>query len=118
MPLETAGKALPVDDEGYLVDPADWSREVAVELARREGVVLTDEHWAVIGFMREYYELHRIAPDARFVLKHLADTRGPSETSCSGCFPMVTSSRPARSPACAGPVHGAPVERMTPKEPS
>jgi tRNA 2-thiouridine synthesizing protein E len=87
MPLEVAVNTLPVDDEGYLVDPADWSREVAVELARREGVVLTDEHWAVIGFMREYYELHRIAPDARFVLKYLAETRAAERNELFRLFP-------------------------------
>lgn len=87
MPLEVAGNTLPVDDEGYLVDPADWSREAAVELARREGVVLTDEHWAVIGFMRDYYELHRIAPDARFVLKHLAETRSAERNELFRLFP-------------------------------
>jgi tRNA 2-thiouridine synthesizing protein E len=87
MPLEVAGNSLQIDDEGYLVDPADWSREVAVELARREGVALTDEHWAVIRFMREYYELHRIAPDARFVLKHLAETRGAERNLLFRLFP-------------------------------
>ena len=87
MPLEVEANALAVDDEGYLVDPADWSREVAAELARREGVVLTDEHWAVIGFMRDYYELHRIAPDARFVLKHLAEARGAERNELFRLFP-------------------------------
>jgi len=52
MPLEVAGNALPVDDEGYLVYPADWSREIAVEPARREAVVLAEEHRAVIAGMR------------------------------------------------------------------
>lgn len=73
MPLEVAGKAVAVDDEGYLIDPADWNEDVALELARQEGVVLTERHWAVIGFMRQYYELHHVAPDARFVLKYLAE---------------------------------------------
>ena len=57
MPLEVAGKALLVDDEGYLIDPAQWNEQVAEKLARRERIVLSDEHWTVIRFMREYYEL-------------------------------------------------------------
>ena len=44
---------LRVDGEGYLIDPADWNEQVARELARQERIVLSDEHWAVIRFMRE-----------------------------------------------------------------
>ena len=76
MALAVAGKEIPVDDQGYLVDPADWNREVAAELAREEDIVLTDAHWAVIEFMREYYERHQIAPDARHAIRHLADHLG------------------------------------------
>jgi len=67
-----------LDEEGYLVDPADWSESVAEALARKEDIALTDAHWTVIRFMREYYEQHRIAPDARHVMKHLAGYRGPA----------------------------------------
>ena len=76
MPLEAEGTKLAVDFEGYLVDPGQWSEQLAEELARQEHIVLTDEHWAVIRFMREYYEQHHIAPDARHVMKHLAKVKG------------------------------------------
>jgi len=65
-----------LDDEGYLVDPADWNEQVAEALARQERIVLSEEHWAVIRFMREYYEQRHIAPDARHVMKHLAELKG------------------------------------------
>lgn len=76
MQLLVGDRALAVDDEGYLVDPADWSEEVARTLAGQEGLVLTDAHWAVIRFMRQYYDEHQIAPDARHVMKHLVAYRG------------------------------------------
>ncbi len=87
MSLDAAGMTAPVDDEGYLIDPADWSEQLAVNLAQREGVVLTDAHWAVIRFMREYYAQRRIAPDARFVLKHLAEVRGAERNELFRLFP-------------------------------
>lgn len=87
MSLDTARMAAPVDDEGYLTNPADWSEPIAVELARREGIVLTDAHRAVIRFMREYFEQRHIAPDARFVLKHLAETRGADRNELFRLFP-------------------------------
>lgn len=68
-----------LDDEGYLVDPADWNETLAEELARSERIALTDAHWAVIRFMRRYYEEHHIAPDARHVMKHLAEYRGAGD---------------------------------------
>ncbi|HSV28449.1 MAG TPA: TusE/DsrC/DsvC family sulfur relay protein, partial [Candidatus Omnitrophota bacterium] len=39
------------DAEGYLIEPAEWDEEVAAELARREDIALTDEHWLAIRFM-------------------------------------------------------------------
>jgi len=65
-----------LDNEGYLVDPADWSDEIAEALARAEHIVLTEEHWAVLRFMRRYYEEHAIPADARFAIRYLAEERG------------------------------------------
>ena len=76
MSLDIAGNSLRVDEEGYLVDPADWNEQVAEALARQERIFLSDEHWVVIRFMREYYEERHIAPDARHVMKHLAEYKG------------------------------------------
>lgn len=76
MPLTLGGKSVPVDDEGYLAEPGDWSEDLARTLAREERIELTDAHWAVIRFMRAYYEEHGIIPDARHVIKHLAQWQG------------------------------------------
>ena len=72
------GPAAPVlDEEGYLVDPDVWTEDLARMLARREGIELTGEHWDVIRFMRRHYEEHQVAPDARFVIWHIQEQRGP-----------------------------------------
>jgi len=65
-----------LDNEGDLTDPADWSKPVAQALARHEAIELTEEHWAVIRFMRSYYDEHAIPADARFAIRFLADERG------------------------------------------
>lgn len=64
------------DEEGYLIETGDWSEEVARALASEENIVLTDDHWDALNFMREYYEEHQVAADARFVIKHLAKRVG------------------------------------------
>ena len=65
-----------LDEEGYLVEPGEWNEDLAEYLARQEDVTLTDDHWDVIRFMREYYDEHQIAPDARYVIKHLSGRMG------------------------------------------
>ena len=65
-----------LDEEGYLVEPGEWNEAVAEQLARAEDVRLSEAHWDVIRFMREYYEEHQVAPDARHVIKHLSDRLG------------------------------------------
>lgn len=65
-----------IDAEGYLIDPQDWSEELAEEFARQENIRLTEDHWDVIRFMRGFFEEHQIAPDARYVIKHLSGRLG------------------------------------------
>lgn len=65
-----------LDDEGYLIEPSEWNEAVAEYLAETENVRMTDDHWDVIRFMREFYEENQIAPDARYVIKHLSSRMG------------------------------------------
>ncbi len=62
-----------VDEAGYLTDPETWTKAFAAYAAAQEGITLTDRHWQVIAFMRDYQAEHGIAADARFVLKYLAE---------------------------------------------
>lgn len=48
-----AGVNLEVTDEGFLVDSSQWTEEIAKELAKEEGIELTDKHFAVLNFIRE-----------------------------------------------------------------
>jgi TusE/DsrC/DsvC family sulfur relay protein len=49
-----AGIEVQVNDEGFLTDPSEWTKEIAVEIAGTEGVgELTDAHWKVIDFSRD-----------------------------------------------------------------
>jgi tRNA 2-thiouridine synthesizing protein E len=74
--METITQLPETDSEGYLMEPEDWSEEVAQEFARQEHVPLTEDHWDVIRFMRGYYEEHQVIPDARYVIKHLTERMG------------------------------------------
>ena len=65
-----AGYTIERDDEGFLVDAAQWNEGVATELAQREGIdPLTDRHWQVIHFMRQQYEATGSGPNVRMLAK-------------------------------------------------
>ncbi|MFN3706332.1 MAG: TusE/DsrC/DsvC family sulfur relay protein [Thermoflexales bacterium] len=52
---EYAGKIVHVNEEGFLLDPTEWSPDIAVEIAKEEGIAeLTPSHWQVIDFCRKH----------------------------------------------------------------
>ena len=61
----------PLGDEGYLLDPDDWSEDLAERLAREEGLQLTDEHWSIIAFVRAWHAEHGVPPSVRDMTAHL-----------------------------------------------
>jgi dissimilatory sulfite reductase related protein len=64
--MEIAGTRVERDEEGFLLDPAQWTREIAVEIARENGIPeLTERHWIVVQFMRERYLTTGAAPSIR-----------------------------------------------------
>ena len=64
------GVELPLDEDGFLQEPDLWSDKVATAFAADEGVqALTDEHWKVINYLREYYLKNKIAPMVRRLCK-------------------------------------------------
>ncbi len=76
-----------VDGEGYLVAPGDWTEEWAAATARDAGIDLTEEHWSALRFMRTHYEEHAVPPDARIVIRHLAERHGASRNRLFELFP-------------------------------
>ncbi len=65
-----AGKAVELSEEGFLVDPSQWTEDMAADLARREGIdPLSERHWQVIRFMREQYEQTGSGPNVRMLGK-------------------------------------------------
>lgn len=87
MASKALGDEVATDAEGYLLDPSAWSEAFAEAVARREGLVLSDEHWRVIRFMREWLEERGIAPDARHAMKFLAGDRHAGRERLFRLFP-------------------------------
>jgi tRNA 2-thiouridine synthesizing protein E len=48
-----AGKSVQVNDEGFMTNPSEWTNDIAIEIAKEEGIAeLTADHWKVIDFCR------------------------------------------------------------------
>lgn len=64
--LTIADPPVDVDGEGFLRDPAQWTEDVAREIAAAAGIPeLTDRHWQVVHYMREIYLSTGTAPTIR-----------------------------------------------------
>jgi tRNA 2-thiouridine synthesizing protein E len=79
MAITVGGKNLETDEEGYLVNLSDWSEEVANEIAKAENVEMTQNHWEVVNFLREYYNEYQIAPAVRVLTKAIGKKLGPDK---------------------------------------
>lgn len=64
--LTIAGTAVEVNDEGFLTNPSQWTKDIAAELAQQEGLAeLTPEHWKVIDFCRDAGQASGTSPTLR-----------------------------------------------------
>jgi tRNA 2-thiouridine synthesizing protein E len=70
--IRVKDRPIELNDDGFLMDPAEWDEEVAMALAKAEEGLeqLTQEHWGVIRYIREYYLEKNLAPMVRKVCKN------------------------------------------------
>ena len=69
--IDIHGTKLELNEEGFLADPGQWNEEIARVLAKAEEGLdeLTDEHWAVINFIRSHFLQNDMAPMVRAVCR-------------------------------------------------
>jgi TusE/DsrC/DsvC family sulfur relay protein len=88
-----AGNAVELNDEGFFVDPNQWTRDIAVEMATAAGISpITDRHWQVIDFMRKEYFEKGTGPTVRV----LGKTSGVSVKELYQLFPNGPAKMAAR----------------------
>jgi tRNA 2-thiouridine synthesizing protein E len=76
MAIEINGKNYETDEEGYLLNLAEWDEDVAGVIAKTENVDMTTNHWEVVNFLREYYNEYQIAPAVRVLTKAIGKQLG------------------------------------------
>lgn len=60
---------LELDKDGFLKDISLWSEDVARVLAHNDGIELTDNHFEILHFLRDFYQTHQVAPANRPFVK-------------------------------------------------
>ena len=76
MGIEVNGTQYETDEEGYLVNLADWNKDIAEAIAKAESVEMSQNHWEVVNFLREYYNEYQIAPAVRVLTKAIGKQLG------------------------------------------
>jgi TusE/DsrC/DsvC family sulfur relay protein len=79
MAIEINGTSYETDEEGYLVNLAEWNEAVAGVIAQLENVDMTPSHWEVVTFLRDYYNEYQIAPAVRVLTKAIGTQLGPEK---------------------------------------
>jgi tRNA 2-thiouridine synthesizing protein E len=88
-----AGHRVDVNEEGFLVDPAQWTEDMSPQIAKAAGIdELTPLHWLVIRFMRAEYQAKGTGPTVRV----LGKTSGVSIKELYQLFPKGPAKTAAR----------------------
>lgn len=75
--LMVDGKGILLDKNGYLRDINQWHESVAVAFAEQENLTLSDAHWEVIYFVREFYQTYDTSPAIRALVNAMKQKFGP-----------------------------------------
>lgn len=81
-----------LDQDGFMVEPLLWNDTVARAIASDEGIEdMTEDHWKVVNFIREYWKEHDLAPPVRLICTEVGVnvravyklfTSGPARGAC------------------------------------
>ena len=90
--MQVEGQSIDFDNDGFMTDPGLWNDQVATAIAGDEGIdELSEKHWAVVNFIRDYWKEHDLAPPVRMICKDVGVsvreiyklfTSGPARGAC------------------------------------
>ncbi|MGI2854148.1 TusE/DsrC/DsvC family sulfur relay protein [Shewanella algae] len=72
-------KQIATDPQGYLKQVSDWTPELAPVIAAAEEIELTDAHWEVVNFVRNFYLEYKTSPAIRVLVKAIGQALGPEK---------------------------------------
>lgn len=82
------GKEIDTDAQGYLKNVDDWHEELVPILAKEEGIELTESHWEVVHFVRDFYQEFNTSPAVRMLVKAMEKQYGPEKGNSKYLFKL------------------------------
>jgi len=79
--FELEGQQYATDQHGYLADFSQWSPALAEHIAELEGITLSDAHWEVVHFVRDFYQQYDTSPAMRVLVKAIGKSLGADKAS-------------------------------------
>lgn len=64
------------DANGYLKNSQEWCESMVYLLAKHENIILTEQHWEIIRFIRKFYFEFNTSPSIRMLVKAIAKKYG------------------------------------------
>lgn len=74
--LNVNNTIIETDPLGYLLDVNQWNQDIALAIAEKENLQLTEAHWEVIHFVRDFYKEYKTSPAIRMLVKAMAQKLG------------------------------------------
>jgi len=93
--IAMGGKTVEIDADGFLFNPDQWSPQVVEYFSAADGIMLTDEHWQVICFARDYYRTFNISPMLKVIVIRLNRQVGSERYSIKVLYSLFPE-KPAR----------------------
>jgi TusE/DsrC/DsvC family sulfur relay protein len=75
------GETYAVSRTGNLLELHRWNALLAEYMAEKEGISLTEAHWEVLNFLREFYFTYGISPMVKILMRYMAEDIGPEHAS-------------------------------------
>jgi tRNA 2-thiouridine synthesizing protein E len=68
--ITLGGVEIETDEDGFIQEPDKWNEDIALDIAKLESAYpMTEEHWKVVNYLRDYYIKYEIAPPVRMLVK-------------------------------------------------
>jgi len=72
--MQIDNREVEFNDSGFMMDFDEWDDEIANALAAVDDLELTDDHWTVISFIRDFFGEYEITPSLTAVIKAVGDS--------------------------------------------
>jgi tRNA 2-thiouridine synthesizing protein E len=77
--INVGDDTIQTDKQGYLLDASLWHPQMAILIAQQEEIELTDAHWEVVNFVRQFYLEFNTSPAIRVLVKAIGQKLGPEK---------------------------------------